>query len=269
MKTDENCGKPLINAGDLARAAEARLLIAITFHFDRNRLGYLEKVLQSLATFPVSRLDIVVCTNTPNLSERKAIKDAFRNANFEDGSDARLTVTSNLPHPYNLTWTHKKLISDTFLAPESPYSHFAYLEDDEQLTFENFVYFLVARDILRPFNMIPSFLRAEWSAQRKCPVNTDNVTSITLSERPFIADGDCAFVVPNNPYCGGFILDQDLAREYVKSRSFDFDRSREVSHYEVRERAAMGLIFENPPYPFLYRVVVPVSIGSRTAPQCA
>jgi hypothetical protein len=42
-----------------------------------------------------------------------------------------------------------------------------------------------------------------------------------------------------------------------------------VVHYGVRERAAMGMIFENPPFPFLHRVVVPVAIGAGTAPQCA
>ena len=261
---------PLINAQRLTSAAEARLLIAITFHFVKDRLGYLDKVLRSLAAFPLSRRDIVVFTNTRKSAEQESVRQLFREAGLHDGGDARLEVKVVLVHPHNLAWAHKKLISGAVLAPDSPYSHFAYLEDDEQLTFENFVYFLAARDILRPFDLAPAFLRTEWSAERKCYVNTDNTAPIVLTERPFITDGDYAFVGADNPYCGGFILDQDLAREYARSHSFHLRRSRKVSpFFGVRERSAMGLTFENPPAPFVYRVVVPVSMSSRTAPECA
>jgi hypothetical protein len=264
----------LINAQHLASAAEARLLIAISFHFVKARLVYLDKVLQTLAAFPVRRRDIVVFTNTTDNAEQESLRQVFRNAGLVDGRDARLSVETALAHPFNLTWAHKRLISGAFLAPDSPYSHFAYLEDDEQLTLENFAYFLAAREILRPFdNLVPAFLRTEWSDKRGCSVNTDNTAPIMLGQRPFISHGDYAFVAADNPYCGGFILDQELGREYVNSRSFDLKRSRtvnrEVHNFGVRERAAMGLTFENPPVPFIYRVVVPVAMSSRLAPHCA
>jgi hypothetical protein len=259
---------PLINAQHLTSAAGARLLIAIPFHFVQDRLGYLSKVVQSLAAFPLPRRDLVLFTNTTDIAEQESIRDVFRKAGLVEGRDARLAVEADLPHPYDLTWAHKRLISGAFLAPDSPYSHFVYLEDDLQLTFENFVYFLVARDMLRRFDLAPAFLRTEWSAQRECCVNTDNTAPILLAERSFISAGDYGFVGVDNPYWGGFILDQELAREYVNSRSFDLKRSRRAP-WGVRERAAMGLTFENPPAPFVYRVVVPVSIASRIAPQCA
>jgi hypothetical protein len=183
-------------------------------------------------------------------------------------------VETALAHPYNLTWAHKRLISGDFLAPDSPYSHFIYLEDDEQLTFENFAYFLAGRDILRPFgNLVPAYLRMEWCDKLACAMNNDNIAPILLAGRPFISHGEYAFVTADNPYCGGFILDQELAREYIQTRSFDLKRSRAVSTeagwFGVRERSAMGLTFENPPAPFAYRVVVPVAIASRVAPSCA
>jgi hypothetical protein len=264
----------LINAQHLTSAAEARLLVAITFHFVEARLVYLDKVLRSLATFPVRKRDIVVFTNTTDSAEQASIRQVLRNAGLVDGRDARIAVEAHLAHPFDLTWAHKKLISGDFLAPGSPYSHFVYLEDDEQLTFENFVYFVVARDVLRPFdNLVPAFLRTEWCARDACCVNTDNNAPIMLAQRFFITHGDYAFVVPDNPYCGGFILDQELAREYANSPSFDLHRSRTVPSVRwgggVRERAAMGLTFENPPAPFVYRVVVPVSIASGLAPDCS
>jgi hypothetical protein len=260
----------LIESQHRASAAEARLLIAIAFHFVPGRLVYLDQVLRSLAAFPVPKRDIVLFTNTTDPAQQETIRQVLRKAGLVDGHDAKLVVEAALPHPYHLTWGHKRLIAGAFLAPDSPYSHFVYLEDDEQLTFENFVYFLAAREILRPFdNLVPAFLRAEWSAQQECFVNTDNVAPILLAQRPFISGGDCALVAADNPYCGGFILDQDLAREYVHSRSFDLKRSRVISPEGVRERAAMGLTYENPPAPFVCRVVVPVSISSGLAPPCA
>jgi hypothetical protein len=264
----------LINAQHLAGAAEARLLIAISFHYAQGRLVYLAKVILSLAAFPVRRRDIVVFTNTTDRAEQAAIREIFGKAGLVEGRDARIEVAGLLPHPYHLTWAHKSLISGAFLAPDSPYSHFVYLEDDEGLTFENFAYFLVAREILRPFgNLAPAFLRTEWSEQRACAVNNDNTAPNALAGRSFIAHGEYAFLAPDFPYCGAFILDKDLAREYVKSRSFNLKRSRAVSaqmsYFGVRERAAMGLTFENPPAPFPYRVVVPVAMASRQAPSCA
>ena len=259
----------MIDAQHLRSAAEARLLVAISFYFVHRRLCYLEEVLHTLAAFPVKERNIVVFTDTTELAEQETVRQLFRTAHLVDGHDARLMVETDLAHPYDLTWAHKKLITDEFIAPPGRYTHFVYIEDDERLTFENFAYFFLARNILRPFRLVPAFLRAEWSAARDLHVNTDNIAPVKLTNRPFVSAGDYAFVGIDNPYCGAFILDQDLAREYVASRSFDPNRSREVSPWDVRERAAMGLTFENPPAPFVYRVVVPVSIASRKAPHCA
>ena len=250
-------------------ASASHLLVAITFHFVQGRLGYLEKVLQSLASFPVQRRDIVVFTNTTDRTEQKAIHQIFHAAGLVNGHDARLEIAQVLAHPYELTWAHKKLISEFFLTPGRPYSHFIYLEDDEQLTFENFAYFLAGREILHPFGLIPGFMRIEWDAGRECQVSVDNIGSINLGIRPLISNSTYAFIEADSPYCGMFILDRELAREYVASRSFDLKHSREVSGWNVRERAAMGLTFENPPAPFVCRVVIPVSVASRSIPECA
>jgi hypothetical protein len=253
----------------LSTEADVRLLVAISFHFVPERIRYLEEVLCSLAAFPVTECNIVVLTNTTDLAEQEGLRQIFKNARLVEGDDARLIIQTDLAHPYDLTWAHKRLIPDQFLSPASRYTHFIYLESDERLTFENFAYFLAAREFLRPFALVPAFLRTEWDAARGCYVNTDNVTPITLADRPFISAGHHAFIDLENPYCGMFILDRDLAREYVASRSFDPHRSCEVSPFGVRERAAMGLTFESPPPPFTNRVVVPVSIATHVAPLCA
>jgi hypothetical protein len=253
----------LIDAENSARAQQAHLLVAISFHFVRNRLGYLEQTLRALAEFRVQSLKIVVFTNAIDAARLHRI---FQQVGLAE-TDATVVIEKALPHPFDLTWAHKRLIVDGFLAIDSQYTHFIYLEDDERLTFENFTYFIAAREVLRPFGLIPAFLRTEWSTERGCYVNNDNMASVDLAQRPFVSAGDCILINVDYPYCGAFILDQELAREYAASRSIDRDRSRELSSWGVRERAAMGLTFERPPAPFIYRVAVPVSIASRTSPH--
>jgi len=246
-----------------------RPLICVSFHFVYRRLGYLEEVLHTLATFPCSDRTIVVLTNTTDLTEQQLLRRHFLQAGLLDGDEVRLVVERDLAHPHDLTWAHKRFITDEFLALAGRYTHFIYLEDDERLTFENFAYFIMARDLLRPFGLVPAFLRTEWNSGRGLYVNTDNVASVSLPERPFVRCGDYAFISVDNPYCGAFVLDLELAREYVISRSFDRDCSRDVSPWDIRERSAMGLTFEAPPAPFPYRVVTPVSIATLVTPHCA
>jgi hypothetical protein len=64
-----------------------------------------------------------------------------------------------------------------------------------------------------------------------------------------------------------FILDRELALEYVESPSFDRVRSKVVRpDWDVACRAAMGLCFENPPPGFTTRYVSPVDPSTLTTP---
>jgi len=242
-------------------------MVALPFHYVASRLCYLDEVLGALASYPVSERNIVVFTNTTERSEQDSVRTLLEKHKLIEARDAHLMIATNLPDPYLLTWAHKKLITDEFL--NGRYTHFVYIEDDERLTFENFAYFLAGREMLRSAKLLPGFLRTEWSAARRLYVNQDNIQPVVVAERPFVRCGDYIFVECRNPYCGAFILDRELALEYASSPSFDPDRSRLVSPWGIRERAAMGLTFEAPPPPFSFRVVVPVSINARTAPTCA
>jgi SEC-C motif len=263
----------MIDAQHLAAAKNASPMVAITFHFVADRLHYLDEVIGALAGYPVSKRKIVVVTNTTEKAEQDSLWHLFGKHKLAADREARLAVVADLPHPYLLTWAHKRLITDEFLAFEGEYTHFAYIEDDERLSFENFAYFLAAREMLRDAKLLPGFLRTEWSTKRQLYVNQDNIEPIVVADRPFVCRGDYILIEPPNPYCGAFILDRELALEYVRSRSFDPYLCSSVIPIPVfggvRERAAMGLTFEAPPRPFVSRVVVPVSLRTRTAPSCA
>ena len=64
-------------------------------------------------------------------------------------------------------------------------------------------------------------------------------------------------------YSASTVLDQELAAEYVQTRSFDRDRSEEVFGWWIPERSAMGLTWENIPAGFSCRMVIAVNKQSR------
>ena len=250
--------KDLFDGSDIAALERAQVLVAITFHFAEQRLTYLEDVLRSLAAFAVQRKHIVIYTNSGDASQHLQIGQAMTRAGLKSGADAEIIAENSLPHPFELTWCHKRLIADVFRAKGSLFTHFIYLEDDERLTFENFAYFVAAREHLKPHGLIPAYVRTEWSLGRACHVNTDSPAPTSLRRRCFVRVAGAAFINLDYPYCGAFILDQELAREYVASPAFDREQSKAISPFEVRERAAMGLTFSSPPSPFTCRAAIPV-----------
>jgi hypothetical protein len=177
----------------------------------------------------------------------------------------------DLAHPHHLAWCHKEIIAGQFVSENTShrYSHFLYLEDDMRLSFANFSYFVEFREILRDIGMLPAFLRVEYSSKSNAFFNTDNIEPVPTNALPYLESEKHFLINMPNPYCACFILDAELAAEYVRSRSFDLAGSREVTGWEIRERAAMGLCFENVPPPFKCRYVVPVAKHTGIAPSFA
>ena len=148
-------------------------------------------------------------------------------------------------------------------------THFIYLEDDIELSFANFCYFVEYREVLRSFGLLPAFIRVEYSAVLGGLVASDAFWPVYVPVQSHIRLGDTVLVNMPNPYNPFFILDVELAAEYVWSRSFDREGSRALCSWGVRERAAIGLCLENVPPPFQTRYVVPVSRRTAMAPAFA
>lgn len=250
------------------RAREARILCAITFHFDTARLGFLAEMLRSLCAFPVAAMDVVVVTNT--LREQDLAPLRALCVDMPSGKTTSIRSYGGLDHPFHLTWCHKEIIATEFVKRnEGRYSHFIYLEDDILLRFFNFCYFIEFRDIMRPFGVLPAFLRTEYSANFGALVASDAFWQIYIPVQSHICLGDTVLVNMPNPYNPCFILDVELAEEYVRSRSFDREASQVVCPWAVRERAALGLCLENVPPPFQTRYLVPVSRRTGKLPEFA
>jgi hypothetical protein len=255
----------LEDLSSVEEAKQSHVLVAITFHYDHKRFCYLEKVLSFLATFP--KVDIVIITNTGEKAKIQQIEESVQNVNGRTplkGSKS-IRVFPSLEHPHNLTWCHKNMISNEFLDPQNGYSHFIYLEDDIGLDFTNFSYFVHFRKELKNLGVIPSFIRVEVD-QNNTFVSTDYPVKVNIDNRFQIHYENFLFVNPRNPYTACFILDHELAREYIASPSFDQSNSSVLCNWGTRERAAMGLCFINVPPDFTSRFVVPVDRKSYLTP---
>jgi hypothetical protein len=250
------------------RARAARILCAITFHFSDTHLGFLAAVLRSLSEFPVADLSLVIVTNT--FSEEDLAQLRRLCSEISSGKTASIRSYGDLPHPFDLTWCHKAIISEEFAAGNhGQYTHFIYLEDDIELSFANFCYFVEYREILRSFGLLPAFIRVEYSAGLGGFVASDAFWPVYVPVQSHVRLGDTVLVNMPNPYNPFFILDVELAAEYVRSRSIDREGSRALCAWGVRERAAMGLCLENVPPPFQTRYMVPVSRRTAMTPAFA
>jgi len=246
----------------------ARILVAITVHFNAARLQYLAEVMSSLAEFPVAAMHVILVTNTVDASEVALLRRLCDEV--LPGKSASIRSYEYLAHPHYLTWSHRKIITSEF-ADGNParYTHFVYLEDDMRLNFANFCYFVEFREGLRDAGLLPSFLRVEYSRDLNGFVSTDNKSPVDVSKQAQIDTGDIILANLPIPYTACYILDTALAAEFVRTRSFGRERSRSVSDMDVRERAAMGLCYENVPPAFQSRYVVPISKATGMALSCA
>jgi len=228
-----------------------------------------------LSEYPVEVLDVVIITNVDHQMALKRIRELcaplFKPFPARQRSKKDLSIESfpKLPDPWLLPWSHKHLITDRFLSSESAYTHFIYVEDDILLSFDNFCYFVYYREMLKGERLIPSFQRIEYNDIDNRLYLLDQIGVSDFQSRKRMDVDGYAFVNLDYPHNAMFILDRDLALEYVETRSFDLERSKEVQPEwagDMAIRASMGLCFENPPQGFVHRDVFPVDPSTLTTP---
>ncbi|MBR0651825.1 hypothetical protein GXW78_19300 [Roseomonas terrae] len=243
---------------------DCSLLVAITFHFVPQRVVYLLDVVRALADFAVRRIDIRVMINDVPDDALGKLREILAGT-LPRHASVTFQRCRDLAHPFELAWAHKPLIQDVFLRPESPYTHFVYLEDDMRFGFANFRYFLEARPALAGFGLIPSFVRVEYSIEGQEMRCTDVQRAMPFEQLRTIELGPYLFVTHRNPYCAIYVLDHGLAAEYVGTASFGLATSAEVRSVGTRERSAMGLCWENVPPGFRSRYAIPIDPARMTA----
>jgi hypothetical protein len=242
-----------------------RLLAEVTFHYNERRLHYLFQVVRALCGLPLESLTLVVSTNTDDASRLQRIRSLceplLAGALAPESQAISLTTESHpkLEDPWHLPWCHKHLITDTFLADGSPFTHFIHLEDDLLFSLNNLLYFVRYSEALRPHRLIPSFQRIELDPASSEFRLVDQNGLSEFGARSNLRVEDFVFVNPDYPHQAMIVLDKEMAEEYVASRSFDRLRSTEVrADWGLCERASMGLCFESPPEGYWSRYVIPL-----------
>lgn len=228
------------------------LVVCVTFHFNSDRLKYLEKVTSSLDDL-ANNVKLFIVTNTDEKSKLELIRE------FTKAREFTIVSSLNLEHPFLLTQEHVKLFRNEYEKNRN-ISHFMYLEDDIFITRNNVDYWLSAREDLKQFGLLPSFLRYEISDADLQLRSTDVPRKQNLKNLPKIKfNSKYWYVNLKFPYQGMFLLDRELAKEYL----FENHRiGKGIKKWGIRERSAAGLTFIKIPKNFYSRNLVGFSLDS-------
>jgi len=238
-----------------------KLCVGVSFHYNANRLGYLKQTLTNLPEL-ADELEVHVFTNASDDS----LKDTIRAAGSAIAPACLFIHEPRLlGHPFLLTWCHMNIFRERF-TQDTSISHFLYLEDDIDIRVNNITYWLKGREALRPYGLIPSFMRYEYQAGHSEKYATDFGKMLTYTSlRKITATRDTAYVNLPNPYQGMYLLDRELMQEHLDGPS----SAPEFGTWGIREKAAAGITFLNVPAPFLSRNLVGYDrLAGQVDPNC-
>ncbi len=226
---------------------------AITVHFNAARLDYLAEVLRSLAEFPVAAMHVALVTNTVEEAElavlqRCAMKSWWAKPPRYTVSSIWRIVLPDLAAPR----VHRQRVRARRRAQIHP---FRLPGRRHPAQFRQLQLFRRIREVLRDAGLLPSFLRVEYNKILNGFVNSDNKTPVDLNQQPGSTTATSSWrtcrsrttlLHPRYRPRGGIPADA-----IVRARAQPGD-----DRWEVRERAAMGLCYENVPESFQCRYVI-------------
>lgn len=223
-----------------------KLIIAVTFYYVEERLKYLSAISLEFANL-ANEIQVFIITNTIDEAHHGKII-----ASLDGRLKAEIFVPELLGHPYLLTWCHAGIFREQFEQDES-ISHFMYLEDDILIRPDNIAYWLKAREDLRPYGLIPSFLRFELKTGDTEPYSSDVTRKTPFSQLPKVKVSDNYYYINlPKPYQGMYLMDRDLMKEHLFGPSSNPD----FGIWNIREKAAQGLTFANVPEGYFSRNLV-------------
>lgn len=247
---------------------EKKIWVAITAHKPLERTDCLINLLRNYTEYPFDfNVNIYIDYDSQDDVETlELVLQEFKKLNIQ------IKVADPGYEGWYLTWAHKTDLALAILNNKADY--YIYTENDMLMTYENFKYYLKWSPVLKKYNLEPGFVRYEIQEGKKIPFDNYYVHSLT-KETPNVWS-DRGYVVPNvlvvdhevnffvalaNPYYGAMILDQRSGEKYIRSDSYDPQKSYEkvgVRNWPIADRSSMGLAFEEVPFGFEHRRCVPV-----------
>ena len=229
-----------------------KLAIAVCCHFNESRLAYLDRISNDFASLG-SEVLVVIVTNTANEDELKKLESVLTGKGF----NYQFFTPDTLGHPLLLTWAHFPVFKE--LLQDESFTHFMYLEDDTLITQENMAYWLEGRELLRPYGLIPSFLRVERKANDPMWYSSDCPHPFYIYALPRVqVQENLGFINFPELYQGMYLLDRELMQEHLNGPTY----SPNSGVWGIQEKAAQGVTFANVPKGFTTRNLVPYKLDS-------
>jgi hypothetical protein len=229
-----------------------KLVIAICCHFNEARLPYLDKISNDFTNLG-SEVLVIIVTNTKNSDELKKLESVIAGKGYE----FRFFIPDTLGHPLLLTWAHFPVFKD--LLEDESFSHFMYLEDDTLITRQNMSYWVESRELLRPYGLIPSFLRVEKKINDDRWFSSDCPHPFYIYALPRVqVKENLGFINLPELYQGMYLLDRELMFEHLNGPTYNPNSGV----WGIQEKAAQGVTFANVPQGFSTRNLIPYKLDT-------
>jgi len=203
-----------------------------------NRYKYFSKVIDELANLKVNQLVINIFSNSNEVDLELAKFGNYSKVKFHYFTKYnKINFYHNSPWAYDdkrspwlLTWEHKSA-SRKDLVDSDENTLFLYIENEMKFTQVNLDYWLKAKSQLAGSSLIPAFVRVGESLNSNQWVAIDHFggRSSTYKNLPKYSTADEVYAQLDNPYCACYLLDKELATEFVNSKAFDEKTSRDLT----------------------------------------
>jgi len=228
-----------------------KLAVAVCCHFNEFRLVYLDRITKEFASLG-SEVFVTIITNTSDAKELEKLNSVISGRGFE----YQIFTPDTLGHPLLLTWAHFPVFKE--LLKDESFTHFMYLEDDTLITKENILYWLEGRELLRPYSLIPSFLRVEKKANDDQWYSSDCPHPFFIYALPRIeVQENLGFINFPELYQGMYLLDRALMQEHFQGSSYNPN----FGVWGIQEKAAQGVTFLNVPRGYTTRNLIPYKVS--------
>jgi hypothetical protein len=227
---------------------------------------HIDKVISEILSLNVKSISIHIHTNSTTETDRLSKKFGNKTLVFHVFPKySRMNVIHNSPwiekdskSPWMLTWRHRSTLKE--LVEKSKGNNlYLYIENDMLFTQKNLDYWLDSLPLLQKSGFIPSFLRVEYSASRNSWFPMDNLVSERIPIEGYLADSkNKYFAQLPNTYAGCYLLNDKQAEEFINSDSFDLEKSKARTWWDIGARATIGLQFEKVPEGAKSRYLLPV-----------
>ncbi|RIV83046.1 hypothetical protein D2V07_17135 [Aurantiacibacter zhengii] len=243
--------------------------MSIAAHYVPGRVQYLAKVLDAIQGWDYPNIRVTLVTQDLSLNDEPQLLECRQK--LEDrGIGLQLDKVHDLAHPWHLTWWHKDHLRAWAWKDGSAGDFFVYIEDDIVFTNENLQYFVRTLPRMKSVGCIPGFLRYESALPDKV-IAPDYRGHQIVREADIVSLDGREYVNPDYPYWAGFIMDRELATEYLASPYSDLERGSDMPHTLAnmcRERSAFALTYWNVPAGMASRNLVPIDKNRQPLGEC-